>query len=134
MRFGRHADKLEQDFQSPPDATKPRCYWYWLSGNFSKEGITKDLQAMRQAGIGAAYIGFLSDGPMKAFSDPWRQCVEHAIREGSRLGVDTGTFCGLGWSGTFGPWNKPEQSMRYMAVDEVRVQGPGKGSWLSPIQ
>ena len=43
---------LEKDFASPPPATMPRCYWYWIDGRISKEGITRDLEAMRRVGIG----------------------------------------------------------------------------------
>lgn len=27
------------------------CYWEWMNGNISKEGITKDLEYMKDAGI-----------------------------------------------------------------------------------
>ena len=43
---------LEQAFRAPPEATKPRCYWYWIDGQISKEGVTHDLEAMRRFGIG----------------------------------------------------------------------------------
>jgi hypothetical protein len=29
-------------------------YWYWIGDDISKEGITKDLEAMKEAGIGGA--------------------------------------------------------------------------------
>ena len=34
---------LEQGFTNPPAQTKPWCYYYWISDNISKEGITHDL-------------------------------------------------------------------------------------------
>ena len=48
---------LEQGFSKPPEETKPACYWYWISDNISKEGITKDLEAMARVGIGEAFVG-----------------------------------------------------------------------------
>ncbi len=39
------ASPLERGFQQPPEQTKPWCYWYWISDNISKEGITRDLEA-----------------------------------------------------------------------------------------
>lgn len=36
------ADTLESGFASPPPQTQPWCYWYWISNNISREGITKD--------------------------------------------------------------------------------------------
>ncbi|WP_432714832.1 glycosyl hydrolase, partial [Pedobacter sp.] len=32
------------------DTTKPWVFWYWIQGGVSREGITADLQAMKEAG------------------------------------------------------------------------------------
>jgi len=44
------AEELSERFRDPPDATKPWCYWYWLGGDVTAEGITKDLEAMAKVG------------------------------------------------------------------------------------
>ena len=49
----------EESFREPPSDTRPGCYWYWINDNVSKEGITKDLEAMARVGIGRAYIGHI---------------------------------------------------------------------------
>ncbi|NJM36682.1 MAG: hypothetical protein HC845_01730 [Akkermansiaceae bacterium] len=47
LAFAAHAaDPLQAGFNQPPEQTKPWCYWYWISDNVSKEGITRDLEAM----------------------------------------------------------------------------------------
>lgn len=115
---------LAWDFNNPPESTKPRCYWYWIDGHVSKEGITHDLEAMKRVGIGEGYIGIIGGGEVKALTEEWWQLIEHAIREGSRIGVDIGLFNCPGWSQSGGPWVKPEQAMRYVALQEVRVTGP----------
>ena len=48
------ADDLDKKFASPPDSAKPRTWWHWISGNISKDGITKDLEAMKRIGVGGA--------------------------------------------------------------------------------
>ena len=133
------ADAWEKDFVSPPDETKPRCYWYWMDGVFSKEGITRDLEAMKRVGIGNAYIGIISaqGGPTKekglaALTDPWWDCVTHAVKEGTRLGVDIGMFNSPGWSQSGGPWVKPQQAMRHLISSETRVNGPKRFSGNLP--
>src|SRR5690349_5622858 len=107
MSFAAQAigvDVLEKDFASPPDATKPRCYWYWMDGNITTNGITKDLEAMKRVGIGEAYIGIIADqcrlapGDIKGLSEPFWGTITHAVREGTRLGVDIGLFNSPGWS------------------------------------
>lgn len=45
-------DALSAGFENPPKSTAPATYWYWVSGMISKEGITKDLEAMASIGIG----------------------------------------------------------------------------------
>ncbi len=125
------ADDLQMNFTAPPEATRPRCYWYWMEGQITKEGITKDLEAMKRVGIGEGYIGIISgqsgkpaSGGCKALTDEWWSYVEHAVREGGRLGVDIGLFNSPGWSQSGGPWVKPEQSMRYVTLPETRLHGP----------
>lgn len=122
--------QLEKDFQNPPDATRPRCYWYWMDGNYTKEGITHDLEAMKRVGIGEGYIGLISGqcdiaaGDVKVLTEPFWDILAHTIREGDRLGVDIGLFNSPGWSQSGGPWIKPEQAMRYMASYETNLHGP----------
>lgn len=125
------APSWEQGFANPPDSSKPWCYWYWISDNISKEGITRDLEAMARVGIGEALIGniHLDDvpaGKIKVLSEEWWQLVEHAIREGGRVGVNIGMFNCPGWSQSGGPWVKPEQAMRYLVSSETRVKGPAR--------
>ena len=126
-----HASSLESDFANPPEHTKPRCYWYWMDGQITKEGITRDLEAMQRVGIGEGYIGVISGqsgtpatGTSKALTDEWWSFIEHAVREGTRLGVDIGLFNSPGWSQSGGPWVKPPQAMRYVALPELRLHGP----------
>ncbi|MDR2849143.1 MAG: glycoside hydrolase family 2, partial [Verrucomicrobiota bacterium] len=122
------AGTLEQEFKTPPDSTKPYMYWYWLNNNVSAKGITADLEAMKQAGIGEAFIGHvvsdgIPEGTVPILSPSWWQLVEHAVREGGRLGVRVSMFNCPGWSQSGGPWMKPEQSMRYLVSAETRVAG-----------
>lgn len=123
------SDDLEHGFTHLPGQTKPWVYWYWISDHISREGITKDLEAMRRAGIGEVLIGniFLdgiTPGKVKVLTDRWWGMVMHAISEGKRLGVNIGMFNCPGWSQSGGPWIKPSQAMRYLVSSEVKVRGP----------
>ncbi len=127
----RGRDTLSDDFTNPPESTKPRCYWYWMDGQISKEGITRDMEAMKRVGIGEGYIGVISGqsgtpttSTSKALTDEWWSYIEHAVREGTRLGVDVGLFNSPGWSQSGGPWVKPSQAMRYVTLPELRLHGP----------
>jgi alpha-L-rhamnosidase len=47
-------DIIEDAFLHPPQSAKPWVFWYWLHGAVSKAGITADLEAMKEVGIGGA--------------------------------------------------------------------------------
>ena len=54
--------ELEKEFASPPESARPWVYWFWLNGNITREGITADLEAMKQAGIGGVLIMEVDQG------------------------------------------------------------------------
>lgn len=117
-------------FRNPPRSAAPSTFWYWVSDDISKEGLTKDLEVMSSIGIGEAYIGNVDTNPdhrgsLSTLSPEWWDTLHHAMEEGSRLGVTMGMFNSPGWSQSGGPWVKPEQSMRNLTVQEYRVNGNG---------
>lgn len=123
-------EKIKFGFISPSDDNTLWCYWYWIGDDISKEGITKDLEAMKEAGIGGALIGNINpeekDGKVPMLSEAWWEHMVHAVNEGKRIGVDIGAFNCPGWSQSGGPWVKPEMAMRYMTYSEVKVKGGRK--------
>jgi hypothetical protein len=52
---------LEKIFRNPPSSAKPWVFWYWMHAAISKEGITADLEAMKEVGIGGAYLMPIKD-------------------------------------------------------------------------
>lgn len=126
------ANPLSATFEKPPEEAKPWCFWYWLSGDITKEGITKDLENMVDVGISRAMIGNVSVGtktengkgtPVKILSPEWRELKMYALREAKRVGVDIYFFNCPGWSQSGGPWIKPEQSMRRVTWKEFDSKG-----------
>ena len=122
-------DRIETGFHQVPSDVRIAVYWYWLANNMSEEGVIHDLEAMKQAGIGRAYIGFIGmdnipQGPHQLFSESWWKVVHAALKRASELDIEIGIFNGPGWSQSGGPWVKPEESMRYLDASEMRVQGP----------
>ena len=43
---------LENEFRNPPDSARPGVYWYFMDGNLSREGMTADLESMKEVGLG----------------------------------------------------------------------------------
>ncbi len=119
---------LERGFADPPPSARPWVYWMWMDGNLSREGLTADLEAMQRAGIGGVMIMEVDvgvpKGPVKFMSAEWRQLFKHVVTEAERLGLQITLNAGPGWTGSGGPWVKPEQSMQHLVASAVEVAGP----------
>jgi hypothetical protein len=120
---------LAADFQSPPEAARPWVYWFIMDGNLSREGITADFEAMRRAGIGGMVMmevdAGVPRGPVKFMSAEWQELFAHAAKEAERLGLQITLNAGPGWTGSGGPWVKPEQSMQHLVASAFEAEGPG---------
>jgi len=122
------SDYLRKGFISPPDSCKPGVYWYFMDGNMDKKAITKDLESMKEAGIG--YVLFLEvnvgipRGKVDFLSEEWQDLFTHAVRECERLGIRLILGSGPGWAGSGGPWVKPEQSMMHLVLYDTVLTGP----------
>src|SRR5450759_2733162 len=124
---------LENGFITPPDSVQTSVYWYWISDNISKEGVIKDLYAMKQAGINRAFIGNigLADvpyGKVKMLSNEWWDILHAALKKATELNIDIGIFNSPGYKRQGGPWIKSEDAMRYLTASEIHVKGPLKFS------
>ncbi|GAA4304595.1 hypothetical protein GCM10023143_09170 [Compostibacter hankyongensis] len=128
---------LRAAFQHPPDSVRPGVYWYFMDGNMSAEGITSDLEAMKQAGIGK--VVFLEvnvgvpRGPVDFLSDEWLDMFDHAVKEASRLGIEITLGIGPGWTGSGGPWVQPAESMQHLVSSTVQVSGGHQGPIQLPL-
>jgi hypothetical protein len=127
---------LATRFESPPDAVRPWVYWFIMDGNFSSEGVTADLEAMKRVGIGGAILMEVDvgipRGPVKFMSEEWRRIFKHAVREAERLGLELILNAGPGWTGSGGPWVRPEQSMQLLVASATDVSGPSRFDAVLP--
>ncbi len=140
MAFGAAsapADPLEKDFVAPPDAARPGVYWYFMDGNFNGPEMLKDLDSMKEVGLGNALFlevdAGVPRGPVKFMSEEWQNLVTNAFHYAERLGIDITLGAGPGWCGSGGPWVKPEQSMQHLVSSSVDTKGPAKFDGVLPM-
>jgi hypothetical protein len=133
----RAGEDPETVFRQPPESAKPGVWWHWMGCNVSQDGITRDLEAFKSAGIGSATIFGMADAcvpwaahiensptdGLLAFTDLWWQLVRYAAEEGKRLGVDIGMHNCPGYTSTGGPWITPELSMQQIFQSQTAVEG-----------
>lgn len=123
-------DILKAGFLNPPDSVRPGVYWYFMDGNLSREAMTADLESMKEAGIGSLVflevnVG-IPRGKVDFLSKEWLELFKHAEKEAERLGITITLGLGPGWTGSGGPWVKPEQSMQHLVSSSKEVTGPLK--------
>lgn len=124
----REMSILEIGFEAPPVTAKPQIWWHWLNGHISREGITADLEAMKEKGLGGFTLFNVSEGtpegPVKYMSDEWWSLVKHTKAEAKRLGLEMGFHNGAGWSSSGGPWVTPDKAMQEVVWTEKKITGP----------
>jgi hypothetical protein len=121
----------------------------WMGCNISKDGITRDLEAMQTAGIGGATIfsladtltpwsGVIHNSPtpdIVAFNEPWWSMIHHACGEAKRLGLELILHNCAGYESSGGTWITPDLSMQELVWSEQRLQGGSQfsGTLKQPI-
>jgi hypothetical protein len=89
-----YADELDRSFVSPPDSAKPGVLWMWMGCNLSRDGITRDLEALKAAGFNRTTMFSLADvttpwaGEIRnsptpeilSWTEPWWKLGWHARR------------------------------------------------------
>jgi hypothetical protein len=130
------ADSLETGFLNPPDSAKPHTWWQWMNGNITQEGITADLEAMKQIGLGGATVVNLDcdipHGSVQFMSPEWRDDFKFAVQEANRLGFDLSVENCAGWSSSGGPWNNATNAMQCLTASQTEVKGPANFNALLP--
>lgn len=126
---------LEASFRHPPDSVKPWVFWFWMNGNISREGISKDLESLKNAGINGVLWMEVSGpwwapgGPVEPGSDQWMEMMQWAIAEADRLGMSFDLSIDFGY-GSGGPHITPDISMQQLVSGRTRVTG-GKSVSIS---
>lgn len=118
-------------FMDPPENAGIYTWWHWMDKAITRDGITRDLEAMQEQGIvGATILNIGLFGgkdfgvPQVTFNTPeWYDMFRFALEEADRLGIEIGIHNCDGWSTTGGPWIKPEQSMKQYTWSTTIVEG-----------
>ncbi|HWK57810.1 MAG TPA: glycosyl hydrolase [Parapedobacter sp.] len=121
-------NQVARVFREAPDTIQTSIFWYWISDHISKEGVVKDLHAMKRVGINRAFIGNIGldnvpYGNVKILSDEWWETLHTALKTATELDIEIGIFNSPGWSQSGGPWVEPHEAMRYLAATETFLKG-----------
>ena len=138
--IGSKGQTMEEAFKNPPAEAKPLMIWQWMDGLVSKEGITADLEAYKEAGIGGVQ-NFQVGGPMQGLakdttnaigSERWQRLMRFAIDECRRLGLSFGTHNCPGWSSSAYPAVKQEYAMQKLVWSTTVASGKSRTRLIMP--
>src|SRR6476620_230110 len=104
---GPSKDRMQIEFEAPPDFAKPRVWWHWMNGNITQEGIKLDLEWMHRVGI-AGYQNFdaalqtpqVVDKRLAYMTPEWKSAFKYAISLGNQFGMEMAIAGSPGWSET----------------------------------
>lgn len=127
-------DDLAEQFHNPTsEEVAPWTFWYWMYGAVSKEGITADLEAMQEIGLGGAYLMPIRSGADNKTFDysptydqltpEWWEMVRFSMEEADRLGLKLGMHICDGFALAGGPWITPETSMQKVVWSDTIIEG-----------
>ena len=89
--------------------TRPWTRWWWLGSALDAATITRELEALRDAGFGGVEITPIygvrghESGFVPYLSDAWLQLLHHTLAEARRVGLGVDMATGTGWP-FGGPW------------------------------
>ncbi|MCG8700365.1 MAG: hypothetical protein MI922_20085, partial [Bacteroidales bacterium] len=114
-----------EGFKYPPNRAKPHTWFHWMNGNITKTGISKDIAAMKAAGIDGFYLFDIAwntpEGPYPYASNEWLGMVAHCAAESEQNGIKMSFHNCSGWSSSGGPWVTPEKSMKWVVWSEKQI-------------
>src|SRR3712207_2631647 len=99
-------EEIQQFFQNPPDDARVMMRWWWFGPAVTKAEITRELRAMKEAGIGGieiqpVYPVTLDDTEtgiktLPFLSDEFIDALRHANDEARALGLRVDLTLGSG--------------------------------------
>ncbi|MGL5019290.1 MAG: glycosyl hydrolase [Luteolibacter sp.] len=131
------AASLARDFANPPASARPWVWGHWLHGNVDKECITRELEAMKRAGLGGVTMFDVAQpgipaGPNAYMGESWQQLFAWEISEAKRIGLEVMSQNGPGYSGNGGPWITPEFASQKIVESATRIPGGSRFSGKLP--
>lgn len=126
--------ELEQGFHTPPDAAKPWAYWWWVNGNVTEASVRRDLEEMKQKGLGGLLM-FDSRGyheehvpyppsRMDFMGPEWRKMLHFAMTEAHRLGLQMSMNLSSSAGALKGPWDVGNDAPKKLLWTSCEIQGP----------
>ncbi|MDR2470036.1 MAG: glycoside hydrolase family 2, partial [Tannerella sp.] len=130
----KHAGKqLFELFRNPPVTSKPFVRWWWNGNKLSAKEILRELDVMKEAGIGGVEINpiafpggdDLGIKSMTWLSPEWIEMVKVALKGAAERDMICDIICGSGWP-FGGEFLQPEERSQLLTLVGKKVKGAAK--------
>lgn len=123
-------------FEHLQDSARTKVWWFHGETETTRTGITADLEAYREQGVGGVVYYDQTHGPcegaLEAFSAAWWEMLLFASQEAERLGLTFEVHVSNGYvSG--GPWITPELGMQRLTATDTVVCGGQNLEFSLPV-
>jgi len=122
----RSIAQIYSEFSTAPDSTRTKVWWFHGETATTKEGITADLEAFKEAGVGGVvyYDQIHGDGAGASaiFSREWWDALIFSAQEARRLGLTFEINLSNGFVAG-GPWVTKEMSMKRLCYSQILLKG-----------
>ncbi|MDW7695938.1 glycosyl hydrolase [Flammeovirgaceae bacterium SG7u.111] len=129
-------DDFFKGFQHPPALARPFVRWWWNGNHISKEEILRELDLMKNAGIGGVEINPVAM-PETAEADPeaglvwlsneWCQMVKFVCDEAKKRNMLVDLIVGTGWP-FGGEFLEESETIQGVSVEIIDIVGSGPQS------
>lgn len=117
---------LSYGFDHPQDSARTKVWWFHGETVGTHEGITADLEAFKQQGVGGVVyydqVHGKGEGASKVFSPEWWDELIFSSQEAKRLGLNFECNASNGYVAG-GSWITPDKSMQRLTNSELVVEG-----------
>jgi hypothetical protein len=129
-------DKLYAMFRQPPVTAKPFVRWWWNGDKLSAKEILRELDVMKEAGIGGVEINpiafpggdDLGIPSMQWLSPEWIEMVKVALKGAAERGMICDIIVGSGWP--FGAEIlEGDDRSQLLTLTSKKVRGPETIRW-----
>jgi len=129
------ADQLYDSFRNPPAHARPFVRWWWNGGRVNEAEILRELDLLKQAGIGGfeintvAMLEAVPKESLDAFpavswlSPEWNRMVRTAAEGARRRGMIADLIVGSGWP-FGGRFLEPGEQTQKVSVIKKEIVGP----------
>ena len=127
---------LAYGFDHPQDSARTKVWWFHGETVGTHEGITADLEAFKEKGVGGVVyydqVHGSGEGAFKVFSPEWWDELIFSSQEARRLGLSFEANCSNGYVAG-GKWITPDKSMQSLVCTETVVEGGRTLSFQLPL-